>query len=138
MVGDLAAIKTTISEDQTLLVLTSLPSSYDNFVKTLLYGRDTLKLEDIWSERYEARSDSAWSKSQGRSNKLRCYICQSEEHLKRDYPKYNHKKSQGFVTNEDQVSGYRADGYDSVDVMMAMSVQLLDWIMDSRDSYHMT
>ncbi|GJX03562.1 hypothetical protein Tco_0189478 [Tanacetum coccineum] len=27
---------------------------------------------------------SAWSKSQGRSNILRCYICQSEKHLKRD------------------------------------------------------
>ncbi|GJT34503.1 hypothetical protein Tco_0924922 [Tanacetum coccineum] len=52
--GDLAAIDTTISdEDQTLLLLTSLPSSYDNFMETLLYGRDTLKLEDgeIWSER---------------------------------------------------------------------------------------
>ncbi|GJS14893.1 ribonuclease H-like domain-containing protein [Tanacetum coccineum] len=33
----------------------------------------------------------------------------------------------------------RADEYDSVDVMMAMSVEeLLDWIMDSRGSYHMT
>ncbi|GKA51000.1 hypothetical protein Tco_0744196 [Tanacetum coccineum] len=56
---------------------------------------------------------SAWSKSQGRSSRLVCYICQSEEHLKRGYP--------------------------SVDVMMAMSVEeLLDWIMDSGGSYHIT
>ncbi|GKB24158.1 hypothetical protein Tco_0863559 [Tanacetum coccineum] len=48
LVGDLAAIDTAIlDEDQALLLLTSLPSSYDNFVKTLLYGRDTLKLEDV-------------------------------------------------------------------------------------------
>ncbi|GJW62303.1 hypothetical protein Tco_0111638 [Tanacetum coccineum] len=49
MVGDLAVIDTAISDkDQALLLLlTSLPSSYDNFVETLLYGQDTLKLEDI-------------------------------------------------------------------------------------------
>ncbi|GJR80159.1 zinc finger, CCHC-type containing protein [Tanacetum coccineum] len=82
--------------------------------------------------------DSVWSKSQERSSRLRCYICQSEEHLKRDCPRYNHKKSQGFVRIEDQESGYGADGYDSVDVM-AMSVEeILDWIMDSGGSYHIT
>ncbi|GJV17801.1 hypothetical protein Tco_1363124 [Tanacetum coccineum] len=44
--GDLAAIDTAISdEDQALLLLTSIPSSYDNFVETFLYGQDTLKLE---------------------------------------------------------------------------------------------
>nr|GEX46543.1 G-type lectin S-receptor-like serine/threonine-protein kinase LECRK3 [Tanacetum cinerariifolium] len=55
---------------------------------------------------------SAWSKSQGRSSRLR---------------------------NEDQVSSSRANGYDNADVMMAMSVEeLLDWIMDSGGSYHIT
>ncbi|GKA09722.1 zinc finger, CCHC-type containing protein, partial [Tanacetum coccineum] len=82
---------------------------------------------------------SAWSKSQGRSSRLGCYICQSEEHLKRDCPRYNHKKSQGFVRNEDQVFGSGDDGYDNVDVMMAMSVEeLLDWIIDSGSSYYIT
>ncbi|GKD39648.1 hypothetical protein Tco_1259855 [Tanacetum coccineum] len=47
LAGDLVAIDIAISdEDQALLLLTSLLSSYDNFVKTLLYGLDTLKLED--------------------------------------------------------------------------------------------
>ncbi|GJW98458.1 reverse transcriptase domain-containing protein [Tanacetum coccineum] len=45
---DLASIDTIISdEDHALLLLTSLPSYYDDFVETLLYGRDTLKLEDV-------------------------------------------------------------------------------------------
>ncbi|GJX26801.1 putative reverse transcriptase domain-containing protein [Tanacetum coccineum] len=40
---------------------------------------------------------------------------------------------------EDHVSGFRADGYDTVNVMMAMSVEyLLDCIMDSGGSYHIT
>ncbi|GJS56168.1 zinc finger, CCHC-type containing protein [Tanacetum coccineum] len=60
----------------------------------------------------EQDTDSVWSKSQGISSRLRCYICQSEEHLKRDCP--------------------------SANVMMAMSVkELLDWIINSRGSYHM-
>ncbi|GKC87971.1 hypothetical protein Tco_1148620 [Tanacetum coccineum] len=114
LVADLAAIDTDISdEDQALLLLTYLPSSYDNFVKTLLYCQDTLKLEDVLAtpnsrelqKMMEAKgdggeglyvrgrsgkrdmelgTDSAWSKSQERSSRLRCYICQSEEHLKRN------------------------------------------------------
>ncbi|GJV04578.1 zinc finger, CCHC-type containing protein [Tanacetum coccineum] len=142
LVGDLAAIDTAISyEDQAFLLLTSLSSSYDKFVKTLLYGRDTLKLEDVLAtlnsrelqKMTEAKGDggeglyvrgrsgqrdmeqgtnSAWLKSHGRSSRL---------------------------GDKDQVSGSGADGYDSADVMMAMSVEeLLDWIMDSGGSYHIT
>nr|GEW91508.1 zinc finger, CCHC-type [Tanacetum cinerariifolium] len=140
LVGDFAAINTVISdEDQALLLLISLPSSYDNFVDTLLYGRDTSKLEDVLAmlnskelqKMTKAKGDggeglyvtgrsgqrdmehgtyNAWLKSQVRSSRLGCYICQSEEHLKRDCLRYNHKKSQGFVKNEDQVSGSGADG----------------------------
>ncbi|GJV59027.1 hypothetical protein Tco_1465127 [Tanacetum coccineum] len=129
LVGNLAAIDTAISnEDQALLLLTSLPSSYDNFMETLLYGRDTLKLEDVL----------ATLNSRELQNMTKQRVL-SEEHLKRDCPKYNQKKSQGFLRNEDQVSGSGADGYGSADVMMAMSVEeLLDWIIDSGGSYHIT
>ncbi|GJS31642.1 hypothetical protein Tco_0492262 [Tanacetum coccineum] len=34
-------------EDQALVLLTSLPSSYGNFVETLLYGRKSLTTEDV-------------------------------------------------------------------------------------------
>ncbi|GKE55273.1 retrovirus-related pol polyprotein from transposon TNT 1-94 [Tanacetum coccineum] len=161
LVDDLTDIETAISdEDQALLLITSLPSSYENFVETLLYDRDTLKLEDVLATlnsrvlqkmtkengdggeglyarvRYDKRDMkqgrvSEHSKSQGRGNKLMCYICNSEEHLKRGCPKYNQKKSQDFVRNKDQVSDSRADGHESADVMIVMSVEkLLDWIMD--------
>ncbi|GJW79770.1 hypothetical protein Tco_0143745, partial [Tanacetum coccineum] len=133
LVGNLAAINTTISdEDQVLLLLTSLPSSYDNFVETLLYGRDTLKLEDVLATlNYRELQKMTKAKGDGGEGLY------SEEHLKRDCPRYNHKKSQGFVRNKDRVSGSRADEYDNTDVMMAMSVEeMLDWIMDSGGAYY--
>ncbi|GKC89706.1 hypothetical protein Tco_1150355 [Tanacetum coccineum] len=104
------------------------------------YKLDTLKLEDVLatlnSRVHIVRGQSHREKA---ANSGVIYVSQSEEHLKRDYPRYNHKKSQGFVRNEDQVSGSGADGYDSPDVIMAMSVEeLLDWIMDSEGSYHIT
>ncbi|GJW35689.1 zinc finger, CCHC-type containing protein [Tanacetum coccineum] len=146
-------IETAISdEDQALLLITSLPSSYENFMETLLYDRDTLKLEDVLATlnsrvlqkmtkengdggeglyarvRYDKRDMkqgrvSEHSKSQGRGNKLTCYICNSEEHLKRGCPKYNQKKSQDFVRNKDQVSDSRADGHESADVMIEFRVR---------------
>nr|GEV48435.1 hypothetical protein [Tanacetum cinerariifolium] len=85
-------------------------------VLTTLNSRELQKMTEVMgggSEglyvrmRYDQRdmrygTSSAWSKSHGRSNRLRCNICQSEEHLKRDCPRYNYKKSHSFVRNEDQ------------------------------------
>src|SRR3954470_6575480 len=35
------------SEDQALIVLSYLPASYESFVDTLLYGKDTISLDDV-------------------------------------------------------------------------------------------
>nr|GFA46864.1 hypothetical protein [Tanacetum cinerariifolium] len=124
---DLAAIDTPISyEDHALLLLTSLPSSYDNFVETLLYGRDTLKLEDmvmtLISRELQKITEAKGDGGEG------LYV--RGKSRQRDM-------EQGFVRNKDHVFGSEADGYDSNDVMMAMSVEeLLEWIIDARGSYH--
>ncbi|GJW49647.1 hypothetical protein Tco_0090998 [Tanacetum coccineum] len=60
------------------------------------------------------------------------------DHLRRNYPKNNHKKSTGYVKKDEQPSSSGLT-YDDSEVMMVMSAHdLLDWIMDLGYSYHMT
>nr|GEU51839.1 retrovirus-related Pol polyprotein from transposon TNT 1-94 [Tanacetum cinerariifolium] len=62
----------------------------------------------------------------------------NKDHLKRNCPKNNRKKSTGYVKKDDQPSSYGSI-YDGFELMMVMSAEaLLDWIMDSGGSYHMT
>ncbi|GKB51465.1 retrotransposon protein, putative, ty1-copia subclass [Tanacetum coccineum] len=78
------------------------------------------------------------SRSKSRGESLKFYIFQSEDYLKRNCPKNNRKKSTCYVKKDDQP---RSSGstYDNSEVMMVMSAEvLLDWIMDSGCSYHMT
>nr|GEY13230.1 zinc finger, CCHC-type [Tanacetum cinerariifolium] len=57
---------------------------------------------------------------------------------KRNYSKNNRKKSTRYVKKDEQPNS-SGSTYDDFDVMMVMSTQaLLDWIMDSGCSYHMT
>ncbi|GJR32463.1 retrotransposon protein, putative, ty1-copia subclass [Tanacetum coccineum] len=119
-------------EDLALLLLTSLPASYKHFVDTLPYGREALTLEDGFT------SVRGKSRSKSRGGRLKCYIYQSEDHLKRNCPKNNRKKSTGYVKKDEQPSS-SGSTYDDSEVMMVMSAHaLLDWIIDSGCSYHMT
>nr|GFA90463.1 retrovirus-related Pol polyprotein from transposon TNT 1-94 [Tanacetum cinerariifolium] len=62
------------------------------------------------------------SKSQG--GRLKCYIFQYKDHLKRNYLKNNSKKSTGYVKKDEQPSSSVLT-YDDSEVMMVMSVQAL-------------
>ncbi|GJT64415.1 retrovirus-related pol polyprotein from transposon TNT 1-94 [Tanacetum coccineum] len=125
LILDLANIDIELEdEDQALMLLTSLPSSYENFVETLSYGRESLTMENVLAilnlrelkKRTEGTKEetgdglyvrgmldysgnaysggSLWFKSRGRTGKLNCFICHSEGHLKRECLM---KKSSGFV-----------------------------------------
>ncbi|GJS67592.1 retrotransposon protein, putative, ty1-copia subclass [Tanacetum coccineum] len=92
------------------------------------------------TDRRDSRQSRGKSRSKSRGGRLKCYICQSEDHLKRNCPKNNRKKSTGYVKKDEQPSS-SGSTYDDSEVMMVMSAQaqaLLDWIMDSGCSYHMT
>ncbi|GKB91983.1 zinc finger, CCHC-type containing protein, partial [Tanacetum coccineum] len=128
------------------MLLMSLSSSYENFVETLLYERESLTMEDVLATLnsrelkkrtkstkedtgdrlyVRGRSDhsgkahsggSSQFKSRGETGKLKCFICHSEGHMKRDCPL---KKSSWFVRK-----GKHDQDSDSSD--------------DEGGSYHMT
>ncbi|GJT91508.1 retrovirus-related pol polyprotein from transposon TNT 1-94 [Tanacetum coccineum] len=171
LILDLANIDIKIEdEDQALMLLTSLPSSYENFVEKLLYGRESLTMEDVLvtlnsrelKKRTEGtkeetgdglyvrgRSDhsgkahsgrSSQFKSRGRTSKLKCFICHSEDHLKRDCPM---KKSSGFVKkgkcNQDSDSSDdEGNAYFGEALVVVKNDEMTELVMNLGGSYHMT
>nr|GEX85054.1 retrovirus-related Pol polyprotein from transposon TNT 1-94 [Tanacetum cinerariifolium] len=132
IVLDLANIEVKFEdEDLALILLTSLPVSYENFMDTLLYGREALTLKDVMAT---LNSKEIKEKSKAKEDDGEGLY----DHLKRNCPKNNRKKSTGYVKKDEQPSS-SGSAYDDSEVMMVMSAQaLLDWIMDSGYSYHMT
>ncbi|GKG25586.1 retrovirus-related pol polyprotein from transposon TNT 1-94, partial [Tanacetum coccineum] len=82
---------------------------------------DGLYVRGRSDHRGNQRCGSSRSNSKGKGTyKLKCYICYSKDHLKKDCPKRNKKKSTSFVKkNVGQGSGF--EGYDNGDLLMAVS-----------------
>ncbi|GJV79239.1 zinc finger, CCHC-type containing protein [Tanacetum coccineum] len=171
LILDLANIDIEIEdEDQTLMLLTSFLSSYENFVETMLYGRESLTMEDVLAtlnsrelkKRTEGTKEEAGDglyvrgmsdhsgkahsgrssrfKSRGGTGKLKCFICYSEGHLKRDCPM---KKSSRFVKKGkcDQDSDSFDDeghAYFEETLVVVWNDEMTELVMDSGGFYHMT
>ncbi|GJZ85111.1 hypothetical protein Tco_0650450 [Tanacetum coccineum] len=71
-----------------------------------LYVRERTNRRDSHQSRGKSRSKS-------RGGRLKCYIFQSEDHLKRNCPKNNRKKSTGHVKKDDQQAPVVSTYYDS-------------------------
>ncbi|GKC53169.1 retrotransposon protein, putative, ty1-copia subclass [Tanacetum coccineum] len=134
IVLDLANIEVKFEdEDLALLLLTSLPASYEHFVDTLLYRREALTLKDVMatlnSKEIKERSKAKGDDGEG------LYVRERTDHKdsRQNCPKNNRKKPTGYVKKDEQPSS-SGTTYDDFEVMMVMSAQaqaLLDWIMDS-------
>ena len=108
LILDLENIDVTIDdEDQALLLLSSLPKSYNNFKDTFLYGRESLTLDEVQAAlnskelnhknedkgstvaeglnvrgRPDKREFKPRSKSRSKSKgKIKCYHCHKEGHI---------------------------------------------------------
>ncbi|GJY93171.1 hypothetical protein Tco_0508953 [Tanacetum coccineum] len=130
-------------EDQALMLLTSLslPSSYENFVKTLLYGRESLAdvLATLISRELKKRIEGTNEETDDRvyvrrrSNHL-------EDHLKRDCLM---KKSIRFVKkgkhDQDSDSSYdEGNTYFGEALVVVGNDEMTELVMDLGGSYHMT
>ncbi|TXG60699.1 hypothetical protein EZV62_015272 [Acer yangbiense] len=78
LIQDLKSMSITmVDEDQAVILLNSLPKSYANFIDTLKYSRQTLKLEEIKSainaknieNKASGKSDADGLMVRGRSDK---------------------------------------------------------------------
>ncbi|GKD91254.1 zinc finger, CCHC-type containing protein [Tanacetum coccineum] len=171
LILDLANIDIGIEdEDQALMLLMSLPSSYENFMETLLYGRESLTMKDVlatlnsrelmkrnegtkeetgnglYVRRRSDHSSKAHSgrslrfKSRGGTGKLKCFICHSEGHLKRDCPMKKSseffkkdKRDQDFDSSDDEGNAYFGEA-----LVVVKNDEMNKLVMDLGGSYHMT
>ncbi|KAK8949495.1 hypothetical protein KSP39_PZI005278 [Platanthera zijinensis] len=149
-------------EDQALLLLSSLPKSFDHLVTTILYGKDTLKMEEVMTTLLsnEARSksspradeglfvrsnDPARGRSRGggkeedrsrfksRGRNTKCHYCKEDGHWKNNCPK---RKEQ---THEPHQAAVASEDENDADVLhVSHNSETTDsWIMDTGCSYHM-
>nr|GEW02694.1 zinc finger, CCHC-type [Tanacetum cinerariifolium] len=130
-------------ENHALVLLTSFPSSYENFVETLLFGRESLTIEDALatmnSKGLKKRTEGTKKETsdelyvRGKSN-------HSDSHLKRDCPM---KKSSGFVKKgksdhdfyffDDEGNAYFGEAF-----VIVGNDEMTELVTDSGGSYHMT
>ncbi|KAH9670384.1 hypothetical protein KPL70_016970 [Citrus sinensis] len=151
-------------EDKAMILLCSLPSSYENLVDTLMYGRQTLAMGDVKEalsskatikketrdgERLTARgrtenretSKNKKKRSKSRPKNLKCFHCHKEGHFKKDCPEFKNKKNNAKEKSGDAAVASEfeeSDGYDLARVLIATDAQTKgNWVLDSGCSFHM-
>lgn len=144
-------------EDRALLLLTSLPDTYDNIVDIFLYGKDTLKMEEVEStllsserrkkvedkdslfvahgqrgrQTTKGSSDNSKARSKGSGKGWQCYKCKEWGHIKKDCPTWNKKDGHGSTA----VADYNESG-ELLTVSIGNTSSHGDWILDSGSTHH--
>uniref|UniRef100_A0A2N9GEX0 Integrase catalytic domain-containing protein n=1 Tax=Fagus sylvatica TaxID=28930 RepID=A0A2N9GEX0_FAGSY len=153
-------------EDKAMMLLTSLPASYEHLVTTLLYGKETLELEEVSGallDHYQRKhKDSAESsgerlvvkgyqdrgrkkdkddksargRSKSKSKAVKCFKCQKKGHMKRDCPEWNKGKEESS-TSVNVVADSESDG-DMLSVSSSTDGLNNSWLLDFACSFHVT
>jgi hypothetical protein len=152
-------------EDKALILLASLPSSFDNIVTTLLFGKETLKFDEVvaallinetrrGSNGFPNEGQALVTKEGGRGRgqskergkvsqcsklsgrKFRCYYCDEKDHLKRDFPKRKKDKKDEKSPVTVVAKGSSHTSNDNLFLATTESLGKSDWILDSGFLFH--
>src|SRR3954465_981800 len=149
------------SEDQALILLCSLPKSYNTFVDTLLYGKDSISLDDVSSslksrelkksfpdvqdvpaaEGLMARGSTQKKnkKFQGRSKEVSCFACLEKGHYRKDCPYMKKGKEAIASIAVNRPSDVDSDDSIGGEVLFVSRLQVEDsWILDTGATFHMS
>jgi len=155
-------------EDQALLLLCSLPTSYKSLRDMMVYGREKISLEDVKgnlqaklhldnemtsvdkgsqgvglvAERGRSRDKTPMgnrSRLKLKYKNLTCNYCKKKEHIKTNcFILKNKQKGRGGVTSKEVNVAKDDDTYDVLCVVDNCVNDDNAWIMDSCASQHMT
>ncbi|KAE8683864.1 hypothetical protein F3Y22_tig00111166pilonHSYRG00202 [Hibiscus syriacus] len=127
-------------EDKALLLLNSIPKSYEHFKDAMLYGRnirDGLTVRGR-SDRRDSRNNQKRSRSrkvkksgnQSSKGPFKCYHFHKEDHFKRNYP--DRKKKYQEKPKDSREVSVVSDVYDSAEALVITeSEPSKEWILDS-------
>lgn len=141
-------------EDQALIMLCSLPHSFENFVDTMLYGREAISLEDVKaalssrelkkkvSENLNDNQELSLAvrgreerNSRSKSRKGKCNYCHKEGHWKPECPKLKDRGKSSENSGEDV--NYVDDESTFDFALFAGDYSIDGWLLDSACSHHM-
>ncbi|GJT44281.1 retrotransposon protein, putative, ty1-copia subclass [Tanacetum coccineum] len=120
IVLDLANIEVKFKdEDLALLLLTSLPASYEHFVATLLYGREALTLEDVMAT-LNSKEIKERSKAKGDDGEGLYVRGRTDRRDSRQSKGKSRSKSRGYVKKDEKPSSSGSTYDDSKNAMGAV------------------
>ena len=157
VVTDLARLSVKIDdEDRAILLLCSLPQSYEHLITTLTYGKETIKVEDVTAAllSYDMRKKNtakevthgedflvncvqgkkgyeAWK---NKKKKVQCHKCKKWGHIKKDCPDLSGGSSANVTTHGDGSDG----SGDALLVSDTRSTKGEAWMLNSASSFHAT